>query len=132
MSEVTIEATPCVWMGHMDDLTESRFDWAVGWAFFTDVGQWATALDLSPHYMENVQAVRKPIVVMCPMQTGDGRIIGTPFCVDKLSTEKREPWDVTVDLDSLVVGQKPTITVSPSIHIVGYWHGWLQDGTLHQ
>lgn len=52
--------------------------------------------------------------------------------MDGYSTQKHELWDVKVDLDSLVVGEKPLITVSPSIHIVGYWHGWLQDGILHQ
>lgn len=130
MSEVTIEPTPLVWMGHINDLPERR-DWEYGWAFFTDVGQWATAMDLSPHYMENVQPIRKPIVVLCPMQAGDGTLRGTPFCIDKLSTQKREPWDVTVDVDSLVLGQKPLITVHPSIHLIGTWHGWLQDGILH-
>jgi len=132
MSEVTIEPTPLVWMGHMNDLDAERFDWQYGWAFFTDVGQRATAMDLSPHYMEHVQPIRKPIVVLCPMQAADGRVLGTPFCIDKLSTAKREPWDVTVDIDTLVIGEQPKITLSPSIHIVGFWHGWLQDGVLHQ
>lgn len=131
MAECTIEPTPLVWMGHINDLDQDRRVWDYGWAFYTDVGQWATAMDLSPHYMANVQPTRKPIVVMCPMESPISKRWGTPFCIDKLSTQKREPWHVTVDLDTLVVGQKPLITVSPSIHIVGYWHGWLQEGVLH-
>lgn len=131
MAECTIEPTPLVWMDHMDELRD-RKDWEVGWAFFTDVGVWATGADLSPHYMENVQPVRKPIVVMCPADTSDGRRYATPFCIDKLSSVKREPWDVTVDLDTLILGGQPMITVSPSIHLIGIWHGFLQEGVLHQ
>jgi hypothetical protein len=33
---------------------------------------------------------------------------------------------------SLVVGERPDITVHPSIHIVGIWHGWCKHGVLGQ
>jgi len=29
-----------------------------------------------------------------------------------------------------VSGELPRLTVSPSIHVVGVWHGWLRDGVL--
>lgn len=35
-----------------------------------------------------------------------------------------------MDLDSLMVGQVPRITVAPSIHLVRLWHGFLTDGVL--
>ncbi len=31
-------------------------------------------------------------------------------------------WDVT--------GEPPNITVSPSINVIGIWHGWIRDGVL--
>lgn len=55
----------------------------------------------------------------------------TMFVVDSYPTSDREGnWDVSVDLDSLVIGQKPNITVHPSINCVGIYHGWLQHGVL--
>lgn len=124
MPEVTIDPTPCVWMGTHDDLPEGEYQY--GWAFFWE----AVFGELNPAFD---RSVRPPITVMIPSgRIVPDRIAGTIFCIDKLSTVKHEPWDVTVDLDSLVVGQKPSITVRPSIHAVGVWHGWLTDGVLHQ
>lgn len=129
MSEAVIEPTPCVWMGSYADLPEG--EWQIGWAFFWD----SSFDDLNPAFD---WSVRPPITVCCPhlLHWEDGsrpdRLSATIFCIDKLSTVKRLPWKVTVDLDSLIVGQKPMITVDPSIHLLGMWHGWLQEGILHQ
>lgn len=121
--EAIIEPTPCVWMGDYEDMPEG--EWSVGSAFFWDV-----FFNIDPKFD---RSVRKPIVVMCPTNFGTKwPMHATPFWIDSLSTEKKEPWAVTVDMDSLVIGQKPIITVSPSIHLIGIWHGWLQDGVLHQ
>lgn len=130
MTEVAlVQPISLTWKGDRDDLNNSRTEWEVGWAFFSTGG---FGHGLSNHYLANVASIRKPIVVLCPMlSTKDGSMQPTPFCIDKFPTHKPdEHWDVTVDLESLVVGQKPIITVNPSIHLVGIWHGWLQNGIL--
>jgi hypothetical protein len=56
---------------------------------------------------------------------------GTTFIIDDHPTNQPDGgWDVQVDMSSLVVGQRPLITVHPSIHLVGIWHGWLAGGVL--
>lgn len=132
MSEIVIPAPiECVWVG--DDLFGSADDHRQG---VGRVGYWMDEWNdadgvslMSPHLD---RSVRRPIWVLCPAWYREGQLVGTPFCVDRLSSMKGEPWDVTVDMESLVVGQKPKLTVHPSIHLVGIWHGWLQDGVLHQ
>jgi hypothetical protein len=114
----------CVWKGEAygpaPDYKSLLGPWEVGWCFF-----WG--YQLSEHYKNNVAQIRKPISVMVP--TRDGR--GTPFCIDSHPTDKPDGnWQVTVDLDSLVIGQKPLITVTPSIHCVGLYHGHLTEGVL--
>lgn len=136
MPEATIEPTPCVWT-----VVGNRDRWSIGSTFFVK----RRYHGLSDLYRDVTSKVRAPIVVMCPhlLHWEDGsrpdKLASTPFCIDVFPTpdddQPEDPskhWDLTVDLDSLVVGQKPRITVSPSIHLVGIWHGWLQDGVLHQ
>lgn len=135
MAEVVIPAPiPLTWKGHYEDLPHERFEWMAGWSFYCPPGKWVTDGNrLSPHYREHVQPHRLPIVVLCPVRDIPGvGIVGTPFCVDNLSTVKNEPWDVHVDMDSLVVGERPLITVTPSVHLVHTWHGFIRDGMLVQ
>lgn len=107
-------------MGDREDLRDDDESYTVGAAFFWDVD-----FNIDPKFD---RSLRKPIVVMCPTNWSSE---GTPFWIDSLSTEKHEPWGVSVDLNSLVIGQKPIITLTPSIHLIGIWHGWLQQGVLH-
>lgn len=43
------------------------------------------------------------------------------------------PW-CTLDRTSQglwgVSGEAPKLTVTPSIHVIGGWHGWITDGVL--
>ena len=136
MGETTIEPTECVWMGDYESLPEGP--WSIGWVFY-GMGHY-----LSNNY-KRIAHLRPPITVICPclLHWEDGskpdRLSGTPFCIDSFPTPDDEQpddpskhWDLTVDIVSLVVGKKPMITVSPSINLVGIWHGWLQEGVLHQ
>lgn len=85
---------------------------------------------LSKHYLADVAAVRNPIVVMIPYR---GRSDGWcfPFIIDSHpSAEPDANWDVTVVLETLVDGQKPNITVQPSIKAEGAYHGYLTAGVL--
>lgn len=130
--EVTIEPTHCVWMG---DNPEWDQRWEIGHAYRLD--SW---IDHSTHW-----AGVRPIIVQCPVMLHwiDGRhpdrlsstqfnIYSYPTPDDDKPIDPAAHWEVDVDESSLVIGQKPIITVSPSIHLVGIWHGWLQDGVLHQ
>lgn len=128
MSEVTIQPTPLVWMGAWDEMgawDRDRHPYVVGWAMFAS-GR------VGVHREVNPALDRPPILVHVPMgRRDDGLLYAMQWCIDGFSTVSHQPWQVTVDMDSLVVGQQPLITVAPSIHIVGYWHGWLEQGILH-
>lgn len=118
MAEITIpEPIPCIWLGEAPDTA-----WEVGWCFY-----WLDNGRINPKLTG-----RRPIWVVCPGWYKDEELIGTAFCVDSLSTRKNQPWDVTVNMASLVRGQKPELTVNPSIHLEGLWHGWLKNGILSQ
>ena len=86
---------------------------------------------LSEHYKTNIATVRKPISVFVPARGATEKYRGTGFCIDSHPTgNDGGAWQVSVDLASLVIGQKPLITVSPSINCVGIYHGFLQAGVL--
>lgn len=125
--EATIEPLPLTWVGHYDDIKgNDALTWQRGWAFFSDPGKYAVISPVRPGLN------RLPIVVMCPMGDATAHHNCTPFCIDSPATSGAGYWDVTVDEATLVVGQQPLITVNPSIHLVGIWHGWLHNGVLHQ
>jgi hypothetical protein len=71
---------------------------------------------LSDYYKEN-NINRRPLFLVLPDNT--------LFCVDGQfwnMGEHHGGWEVK--------GDAPNITVSPSINIVGSYHGWLIDGVL--
>jgi hypothetical protein len=68
---------------------------------------------LSPQYFSDHAATRKPLFVKLPE--------GSEFCVDSRSSNG-EGW--------IVSGAPPKVTVSPSIHIVGRYHGYIRDGVI--
>ena len=83
---------------------------------------------LSTHYLENVAPIRPPIMVAIPFR-GGGCV---SWCIDSHPTDsgQGEHWEVTVDLETLVVGQQPNITVSPSIRCAHSYHGFLTAGVF--
>lgn len=42
----------------------------------------------------------------------------------------RQPAAATPGARWLVTGEAPNITVTPSIDVVGVWHGWIRNGEL--
>jgi Family of unknown function (DUF6527) len=80
---------------------------------------------LADEYVRDRMATRRPIVVAVGFvnQFGPGVV---EFCVDSIPTSNapgdHSGWTVT--------GEAPMISVSPSIHMIGIWHGWLKDGVL--
>jgi hypothetical protein len=73
---------------------------------------------LSPNYKRDHLGKRPPLVVKLPD--------GSEFCVDSMAFKDGVPygdgWKVT--------GAPPLITVSPSINIPGYYHGWITNGVI--
>jgi hypothetical protein len=52
---------------------------------------------------------------------------GTDFCLDACTSAGLASGDGWT-----VIGEPPTITVSPSINCIGSYHGWLQNGVLSE
>lgn len=80
---------------------------------------WGMASDerLSDYYKANNAAKRRPLMVILP-----GRQL---FLVDGKCWSNGSyygGWSVT--------GDAPRITVSPSINLVGSYHGWIADGCI--
>ncbi len=73
---------------------------------------------LSPKYFTRHTMHRAPLTVLLP-----GR---HTFCVDGLAYNQNgyhgDGWDVT--------GDPPMITVTPSINLVGLYHGWITSGAI--
>lgn len=112
----------CVWRAKQPEYE----DRSAGDCFFTELEPYRTLM--SKHYLEHVAAVRPPICVMIQSRNPEWVF---PFWIDSHpSAEPDAHWNVTVDLASLVVGQKPNITVDPSILADGAYHGYLREGTL--
>lgn len=68
-------------------------------------------------YYKSHNSHRNPILVMLPPRD--------LFCVDAMCWDHGRHyggWTVT--------GEAPLITLSPSINMVGSYHGWLQNGIL--
>lgn len=115
----------CVWMGGFSELPPDPYE--PGWVFYG--GPWSGVMHLSDHYKAHVKQLRGAICVILPIVSRPG--YGSGFCIDSAPTkDRRAGWEITVDMESLVIGQKPRITVAPSIHCLGMYHGFLQDGVL--
>ena len=69
---------------------------------------------LSPEYQRDHAGRRAPLMVTLPNRE--------VMCLDICFSGKTNGWTVT--------GTAPNVTVSPSIHAAGRYHGWLRDGVL--
>jgi hypothetical protein len=70
-------------------------------------------------YLREHRHVRPPMFVKLPD--------GTEFCIDfcssrEIGTGRGEGWGCR--------GEPPAITLSPSINIIGSYHGWIQAGVI--
>jgi len=70
--------------------------------------------ELSDEYVAQRMASRPPVAVYTP----DGWL----FVVDGNATSGAGGWTVS--------GEPPNLTVTPSINIVGCYHGWITNGVL--
>jgi len=73
---------------------------------------------LSPAYLAERRQKRQPLVVVLPG--------GAYFCIDCRAWSEGKSygdgWTVT--------GEPPNVTLSPSINIIGHYHGWIQNGVI--
>ena len=108
----------CVWLGEPPD-----GPWQPGWCFPTRPGHRAW---LSRRYLDQDAAIRPPLTVVLPTRGGGAVAFGMD---DHPTSEPDDAWTVTI-AGPLVEGQRPPITVQPSINCVGLYHGFLTDGVL--
>lgn len=82
--------------------------------------------ELTEQYWRDNAPRRKPVVLALPILYYGGIRGVTPFLVDgKCFDSSRGHYDGWI-----VTGEAPVLTVSPSIHMVGRYHGWLREGVL--
>jgi hypothetical protein len=102
---------------------KGKYEPKVGDAWFAkwrveDMKDW-----LAPEYFRDWAAKRPPVDVALPSNDGWG---WTQFCIDMRTTSGGVPgpggWKVT--------GEVPLVTLSPSVNIVGVYHGWIQNGVI--
>lgn len=115
----------CVWFDSLPD-----GPWRPGYCF-------PFGYQLSEHFKAHVASTRPAISVCVPMRNDTdwevrhpGERRGTVFCIDAHPTDKPHgAWEVTV-VGDLVAGEKPDISVHPSMNAVDIYHGWLANGIL--
>lgn len=113
----------CVWHDQRPEYEDRR----AGQCFYVPLEDYRSGM--SKYYLENVASQRQPIAVMIPGRDPASWIF--PFFIDSHpSSEPDAHWNVTVDLATLIDGQKPNITVQPSIKAQGAYHGYLTEGVL--
>lgn len=97
--------------------SDGHYSAKVGEMWFADWRLVDTPDYLSPKYYRDWGGKRPPIDIQLPC--GE-------WCIDSRTISGGEfgpdGWAVT--------GTAPLITVHPSIHIVGAYHGWLKEGVL--
>lgn len=80
--------------------------------------EWYGSL-VARRYVRENKANRPPMFVKLPD--------GTDFCIDFCSSPEAangggEGWGCA--------GAPPNVTLSPSVHIIGRYHGWIQNGVI--
>jgi hypothetical protein len=75
----------------------------------------------APHYLARPEPRRAPIVVVCPGPRW--------FCIDQRAYDLAnhqgwygDGWNVA--------GEAPSLTITPSINLVGTYHGYIESGIL--
>jgi hypothetical protein len=74
-----------------------------------------------------VKAQRRPIAIVLP--TGYTLLVDTAFWGPSNPNSSREGWVVSI-VGVPTIGEQLRITLSPSVNIVGSYHGWIRDGVI--
>jgi len=104
------------WQCRMIDPPKKRGDAQPGDMWFADPVYYEGSNFISDYYRQH-NSDRQLLFIRVPKLQH-----GTDFCVDSNASSGAGGWTVT--------GEAPNITVNPSINIVGFYHGWLQNGVL--
>lgn len=84
-----------------------------GWTTYADGPEWSRhRVTLAP---EHERTGRRPMMVVITHER-------PPWCLQAGNTNEGSGWKV--------VGELPLVTVTPSIHMFGVWHGWVRAGNL--
>ena len=76
---------------------------------------------LSPQYFALPEPRRLPLTIILPG--------GTPFCIDEMARARGDYYGV----GWAVSGDPATsLTLAPSVNIVGAYHGWIRDGVISE
>jgi hypothetical protein len=93
--------------------------WPIGEG--TSIDQWCEwyAPAVAHRYLREHKHVRPPMFVKLPD--------GTEFCIDlcasrEIASGGGEGWGCS--------GEPPHITLTPSVNVVGSYHGWIQNGVI--
>ncbi|MCL5735315.1 MAG: hypothetical protein M1274_06950 [Actinobacteria bacterium] len=107
-------------------------DWQLGWkkegCYFPQAGDcwWdPNLLDYAKHrlsqkYFTQWADKRPPLTVAMPG--------GSWWTIDDLPTCPGDGWDISLELGPH--GEPLHVTASPSINVIGKYHGWLRDSVL--
>lgn len=88
---------------------------------------WTNSNIISENY-KALNGSRPPLMVMLPsMHCKEG----DRFLLDRIAGDATDKhgWTVTIK-GKLVPGQKPDMTVAPSINSEGSYHGYIRNGTI--
>ena len=101
-------------------------DWKVGdmWP----APEWTNSDIIGERYRTVYSKSRPPLMVVVPSVHSTQ---GALFLVDRRghASPKGEGWAVVIN-GPLVVGQRPDVTLMPSINCVGSYHGYIRNGII--
>lgn len=75
---------------------------------------------LGSHYRRDWANKREPILIWLPNNANS-------WSPDQMAFDSKSGWHGD---GWIVTGDLPNITVSPSINILGHYHGWIKNGEL--
>lgn len=84
----------------------------------------------SEYYRLHWATKRPPLMVALPHKWPDGQVGYTLFMIDSPASDDPTKKGWSVQHGELRHGQQPDITLSPSINIVGHYHGWIRNGVI--
>ncbi len=115
---------PCRFFEKMPDDPQVGDMWYAPGMIGAEYFDYYSAHILSDEYKRDWLGKRATIIVQLPSDPSPNYPAGYsyPFCVDSRANGLTGGWTVT--------GEVPNITVTPSIHCVGIWHGFITNGVI--
>lgn len=86
---------------------------------------WAMSNIISENYRA-LKGARPPLMMLLPSKNCKE---GDRFLVDRKAFGTEAGWKVVIN-GQLIPGQKPNITISPSVNCEGSYHGHIKNGVI--